>query len=137
MCVNLIKSIWIAVIIAVVLMLITSPSTATACKDMTANNFDSDACQTEAAGPPCCLTTDCLLSHHILTNIVDNEAILPNRYPAKENVYLVWSTISMTTETSPNPKKPPQREPSQELLSHTCTEYHCRNALASEEPPQV
>jgi len=134
---NLIKSIWIAVIIAVVLMLVTSPSTAAACMEMTADNFDSDAYQKEAAVPPCCLTADCPLSHHILTNVVDNEVILPNRSTPKENVYLVWSATSVTTETSLDPQKPLQREPAQELPSYLYSEYHCRNCLDSEEPPQV
>jgi hypothetical protein len=134
---NLKKSTWIAVIIAVVLMLVTSPSTATACTEMIADNFNSDTYQKEAALPPCCLTVDCLLSHHSLTNVVDNEVILPNHFTPEENVYLVRFATSVTTETSLNPKKPSQREPSQELPSYLYTEYHCRNCLDSEEPLQV
>ncbi len=134
---NSIKSIWIVVIIAVVLTLVTSPSTATACMEMTDDNFDSDPYQKEAAVPPCCLTADCLLSHHTLTNAVDNEVILPKRSTLEENVYLVWSTTSVTTEPSLDPQKFLQQEPAQELPSRHCTEYHCRNSLDSEEPPQV
>ena len=134
---NLIRSIWIAVIIAVVLMLVPSPSTTAACMEMTANNFDSDPCQKEAAVPPCCLTADYPLSHCILTNAVDNEVLLPHRSTPKENVYPVWSATSVTTETSLNPKKPLQRVPAQELPSYLYTEYHCRNCLDSEEAPQV
>ena len=134
---NLIKSIWIAVIIAVVLMLVTSPSTADACMDRTADNFDSDPFQKESTVPLCCLTADYPLSHCILTNAVDNEVLLPNRSTAKENVYIALSKTNVSTEASPNPKKPLQRERSQEVPSHTCTEYHCRNCLDSEEPHQV
>ncbi len=134
---NPFKSIWIAVIIAIVLMLVTSPSTAAACMEMTADNFDFDPVQEEAAVPSCCLTADCLLSHHILTNVVDNEVIFPNRSTPKENVYLVWSATSVTIETSLDPQKPLQRDPTQELPSHLYSEYHCRNCLDSEEPPQV
>ncbi len=134
---NLIKSTWIAVIIAVVLIFVTSPSTAAACMEMTADNFDFDPCQKEAAVPSCCLTAECSLSHHILTNGVDNEVLLPNRSTPKENAYLVWSATSVTTETSLDPQKPLQRDPTQELPSHLYSEYHCRNCLDSEEPPQV
>ena len=135
--VNLIKSIWIAVIIAIVLTLVTSPSGAAACTEMTSDNFDSDPCQEESAIPLCCLTVDYPLSNCILTNPIDNEVILTNCSTPKENVYLVWSVTSMTTETSRNPKKPLQREPAQELPSCLYSEYHCRNCLDSEEPPQV
>ncbi len=134
---NPIKSIWIAVIIAAVLLLVVSPSVAAACMDRTADNFDSDPCQKEAAVPLCCLTADCPLSHCILTNAVDNEVLLPNRSTPKENVYLAWSATSVTTETSLNPQKPLQWEPAKELPSYLYTEYHCRNCLDSEEPPQV
>ena len=134
---NLTKSIWIAVIIAVVLTLVTSPSTAAACMEMTADNFDSDPCQKESAVPLCCLTTDCLLRHHILTNGVDNEVLLPNRSTPKENVYPVCSATSVVTETSLDPQKPLQRDPTQELPTYLYTEYHCRNCLDSEEPPQA
>ena len=134
---NPFKSIWIAVIIAIVLMLVTSPSTAAACMEMTADNFDSDACQKEAAAPPCCLTADCPLSHHILTNVVDNEVLLPNSSTPKDNVYLVWSVTSVTTETSLDPQKPLQRDSTQELPTYLYTEYHCRNCLDSEEPPRA
>ena len=137
MCANLMKSIWIAVITAVVLILVTSPNSVTACTEMTADNFNSDACQKETAVPPCCLTSDCLLSNHLLTNTVDNEVILPNRSTPEENGYLVWSTTSVTTEPSLDPQKLFQGEPSQELPSRPCTEYHCRNSLDSEEPHQV
>jgi hypothetical protein len=137
MCVNLIKSIWIAVIIAVVLTLVTSPSTAAACMEMTADNCDSDPYQKEAAVPPCCLTADCPVSHHILANVVDNEVILPNRSIPEENIYPICFATSVTTETSLDPQKSLQREPSQELPSYLYSEYHCRNCLDSEELPQV
>jgi hypothetical protein len=42
--------------------LVTSPSTAAACIDMTADNFDFDNYQKEAAVPPCCLTADLYLT---------------------------------------------------------------------------
>ncbi len=134
---NPVKSIWIAVIIAVVLMLVTSPSIVAACTDMAANNFDSDVWQKKVAVPPCCLTADYPLSHHILTKVVDNEVILPNRSTPKENVYLVRSATSVTTETSLDPQEPLQRDPTQELPSYLYSEYHCRNCLDSEEPPHV
>jgi len=134
---NPFKSILIAVIIAVVLMLVTSLSTAAACKDMTADNFDFDLCQKGAAVPPCCLASDCLLFHNILNNGVDNEVLLPNHSTPEENVYLVWSATSVTTETSIDPPKPLQQEPAQELPLYLYSEYHCRNSLDSEEPPQV
>ncbi len=134
---NPFKSIWIAVIIAIALMLVTSPSTAAACMEITADSFDFDPFQKETAVPPCCLTADYLLSHHILTNAVDNEVLLPNRSTSKENVYPVWSATSVTTETSLDPQEPLQRDPTQELLTYLYTEYHCRNCLDSEEPPQV
>ncbi len=133
---NPMKSIWIAVIVAV-LILVAAPTVAAASMAMTADNCDSDPCQKEAAVQPCCLTADYPLSHCILTNAVDNEVLLPNHSTPKENVYLAWSATSVTTETSLNPKKPLQREPAQELSSYFYSEYHCRNCLDSEEPPQV
>ncbi len=133
---NTMKSILIVVITAV-LILVAAPSVAAACMDRTADNFDSAPWQKEAAVPLCCLTADCPLSHCILTNAVDNEVLLPNRSTPKENVYLDWSATSVTMETSLNPKKPLQREPAQELPSYLYTDYHCRNYLDSEEPPQV
>ena len=90
------KSILI-VVIATVLILVTAPTVATACMEMTANNFDFDTGQKEAAVPLCCLTADCPLSHHILTNVIDNEVILPSSSTPTENVYLVWSATSVTT----------------------------------------
>jgi hypothetical protein len=131
------KSTCIAVFVAVVLILVTSPSTSAACAEMTADNFNYSTYHNEAAVPTCCLTVDCMLLHHSLTNVVDNEVILPDQSTPKENVYLVWFITSVTTENSLNTKKPFQREPIQELPSYLYTEYHCRNCLDSEEPLQV
>ncbi len=137
MCVNPIKSIWIAVIIAIVLLLVASPGVAASSVDRTVDNLDSDSCQEGAAVPLCCLMADCPLSHCILTKAVNNECLLPNRSTPKENVDLVWSPTSVTAETSINPKKPFQLDPIQELPSDLFTAYHCRNCLSSEEPSQV
>ena len=134
---NLIKSIWIAVVTAVVLMLVTSPSTAAACTEMTADNFDSEVYQKEATVSPCCLTAECRLSHHVIANVVDSDVVLPERSTSKENIYIVWSATSVTTETSLGPQGPLQREPAQELPPCLHSEYHCRDCLDSEEPPQV
>ncbi len=135
--VNPIKSIWIVVIIAVVLLLIASPGVAVSSMDRTAHNLGSDPCQKEAAVPLCCLMADCPLSPCILNNAVNNECRLPNRSTSKENVYLPWSPTSVTAETSFNPKKPFQRGPTQELPLRLCNESHCRDCLNSEEPPLV
>ncbi len=133
---NTLKSILIVVITAV-LILVAAPSVAAACMDRTADNFDSAPWQKEAAVPLCCLTADCPLSHCTLTNAVDKEILLPNRSAPKENVYMALSQTSVTTETFLNPQKPLQWEPAKELPSYLYTEYHCRNCLDSEEPPQV
>ena len=132
------KPILIAVIIAAVLLLVVSPSVAAACMDRTADNCDSNPFQEGAAIPLCCcLTAGWLSCNCSLSNSSDNEVLLPNRSTLEENVYMALPQTSVTTETSPNPKKPLQREPSQELPSCLYTEYHCRNCLDSEEPPQV
>ena len=137
MCANSIKSIWISVIIAVVLLLVAAPTIAAASMNRTADNCDSDPYHEKASIPLCCLTANCPLTHCSLSNAADNKVLIPNRSTPKENVYLAWFATSVTMETSLNPKKPLQREPAQELPSYLYTEYHCRNCLDSEEPPQV
>ncbi len=134
---NFAKSTWLVAIVAAVLLLIASPGVAASSMDRTDDNLDSDPCQKEAAVPLCCLMADCPLSPCILTNAVNNECRLPNRSTSKENVYLAWSPISVTAETSLNPKKPFQRGPTQGLPSVLFTAYHCRNCLSSEEPSAV
>ena len=134
---NSIKSICIAVIMAVVLLLVASPTISAASMEMTDENCDSNPYHEGADVPLCCLTSGHPLSHCILTNAVDNEVLLTSRFIPNKNIYLTWSKTSVTTETSLNPKKPLQREPAQELASYLYTEYHCRNCLDSEEPPQV
>ena len=130
------KSILIAVIIAV-LILVVAPTITAASMAGTADSCDSGPYHEKASIPICCLTADCPFSLCILTNAVDNEVLLNSRYIPNKNVYITLSKISVSTEASPNSKKPLQRELSQELSSYIYTEYHCRNCLDSEEPPQV
>jgi len=130
------KLILIAVITAV-LILVAAPTIAAASMDMTTDSCNSSPYHEKSSIPTCCLTADCLLSHCILTNAVDNEVLLASRFIPNKNVYIALSKTSVSTEASPNPKKPLQRDPSQELPSYPCTEYHCRNCLDSEEPHQV
>ena len=134
---NPMKSIWIAVIIAAVLLLVAAPGIAAASMEKAADNCDPNPCQEGAVIPPCCLAANCLLSHCILSSAVASEVLPPSRLTQNEDVYPAWSPASLTPETSLNPQKPFQRDPTQELPSHLCTEYHCRNCLNSEEPHQV
>ena len=133
---NPMKSILIAVITAV-LILVAAPIVAAASMDRTADNCDSSPYHEKASIPICCLTADCPLSHCSLSNTADNKVLLISRFIPNKNVYIALSKTSVSTEASPNPKKPLQRERSQEVPSHTRTEYHCRNCLDSEEPHQV
>jgi len=130
------KPILIAVIIAV-LILVAAPTIAAASMDRTTDSCDSSPYHEKASIPICCLTADCPLSHCSLSNAANNKVLLPSRFIPNKKFYIALSKTSVCTETSPDPKKPLQRELSQELPSHPCTEYHCRNCLDSEEPPQV
>ena len=134
---NTIKPTWIAVIVATILLLITSPSIAAASMEMTTENCDYSSHQGGATIPQCCLMSDYPLSHCILTNTADIKVLHTNRFIPNKIVYLAWSKTDVTTETSLNPKKPLQWTPAKELPSYCYSEYHCRNCLNSEEPPQV
>ena len=133
---NLIKTILIIVITAV-LILVAAPTIAVASIDMTADNCDSCLFNEEPSIPTCCLTVDCLLSNCSLSNAADNEVLLTSRFIPNKNVYIALYRKSVFTKTSLDPPKPLQREFSQESPSYIYTEYHCRNCLDSEEPPQV
>jgi len=139
--VNLIKSIWITAVIAVVFLLVAaSPSIAAPCAEMTAENCDSSPYHHKKASiPMCCLTADCLLSHCSLSNAADNKVLLPNRFIPNKNFCIAVPKTSVCNQTSPNLKKPLQRERPQEIPPniYTDTEYHCRDCLSSEEPHQV
>ena len=133
---NTMKLIWISVITATLLM-VAAPTIAVASMDMTADNCDSGPFHEDSSIPICCLMADCPLSHCSISNTADNKVLFFNRSTPKDNIYLAWSKTSVPTETSPNPKKPLQRELSQELPSYLHTECHCRNCLNSEEPHQI
>lgn len=134
---NLIKSIWIVVIIAAILSFVGSPALSAASMEMTDENCGCSAGQEETAIPLCCcLTSDCPLSLCISPKAVACEVLLPNRFTGNEDVSLAWSAPGVTPETSLNPKKPFQRDPTQGSPSRLYTEYHCRDCLNSEESPQ-
>ena len=124
----------LVVVVAAILILIAAPHIAATPMKMTLDSHDFNSCQNNAAVPKCCLTADCALSNCNLPNTDDNEVPLHYRSTSKETISPVWSATSATTETSLNPKKPPPREPAQELPSRLCAEYHCRNTLNSEDP---
>ena len=130
------KLILIAVITAV-LILVAAPTIAAASMDMTADSCNSSPYHEKASIPTCCLTADCLLYNCSLSNAADNKVLLTSRFIPNKNVYIALSKTSVSNETSPNPKKPLQRELSWELPSHPYTEYHCRNCLDSEDPHQI
>lgn len=129
-----IKLILTTVVIIILLMLVASPVTASACMEMTAGDFDSGLCQSDTATPSCCLSTECPPSHHVLTNTVNTEILLPNRSTPKVITCLIWFSISSTTETCLDPRKPFQQELTKELPFSTFVEYHCRDSLGSEDP---
>jgi hypothetical protein len=134
---NTIRSIWIAVIVAITLLLSTSSSIAAASMEITTENCDYNSHQGGATLPLCCLTSDSPLSHCILTNTVDIRALHAYRLIPTKIIYLAWSKTDVTTGTSLNPKKLLQWIPTQELLPYCYTEYHCRNCLNSEILPQI
>ena len=133
---NLIKAILIVVITAV-LILIATPVVATASMEMTTNGCDTNPLHTKPSIPTCCLTADCPLTQCSLSNAVDNKVLLPSRFIPNKNVHITLHKTSVITDTSFDPQKLLQRDPTQELSSHLFSEYHCRNCLDSEEPPQV
>jgi len=123
-------------VITAVFILVAAPTITAASMDMTADSCNSSPYHEKASIPTCCLTADCLLCSCSLSNAADNKVLLASRFIPKKNVYLAWSKTSVSTETSPNPKKPLQRDPTQELPSLFDTEYHCRNCLDSEDSHQ-
>ncbi len=133
---NTIKLILIAVITAV-LILVAAPAIAAASINRTTDSCDSGPYHEKAAIPICCLMADCPLCHCTLSSATDNKVLLISRFIPNKDVYIALPKTSVSTEASPDPKTPLQRERSQEVPSHTRTEYHCRNCLDSEEPPQV
>ena len=134
---NTIKSTCIAVIVAISLLLVTSPSITAASMEMTTENCGYNSYQGGAAIPQCCLLSDYPLSHCIFTNTADITVLHTSHFSPNKIVYLTWSKTGVTAETSLNPKKPLQWAPAHELPSYCYTEYHCRNCLKSEELPQV
>ena len=133
---NLMKSILIVVITAV-LILVAAPTVAAASMEMAPDSCDTNPLHTKSSIPICCLTADCLLSDCSLSNTTDDKVLLTSRFIPNKNVYTALYRKSVFTKTSLDPPKPLQREFSKELPSYPCTEYHCRNCLDSEEPPQV
>ncbi len=134
---NIVRSTWIAFIVAVILLVITSPSIASTPMESTNGDCDYNSYQGGITIPQCCLMSDSPLSHCIFTNTADTTVLHTSRFIPNKIVYLAWSKTDVITETSLNPKKPLQWAPAQELPSYNYTEYHCRNCLNSEEPPQV
>jgi len=130
------KSIWIAVTTAIIILL-AAPTIAVASMAMTADSCDASPLHGKAPIPICCLMSDCLLSNCSLSNAADNKVMLPSRFVLNKNVYIAVSKTSVSAETFLNPKKPLQQGPTQELLSNPCTQYYCRNSLNSEDPLQV
>ncbi len=134
---NTIRPTWIAVIVAIILLVIASPSIASASMENTNGDCDFNSYQGGATIPQCCLMSDSPLSHCIFTNTADTTVLYNSYYNPNKIVYLAWFKTDVTTETPLNPKKLLQWTPTQELPSYCFTEYHCRNCLNSEEPPQV
>ncbi|MFC1865555.1 hypothetical protein ACFLYB_02430 [Chloroflexota bacterium] len=130
---NLVRPTWVAVIVAVILLVVTSPGIAAEPAEMNAADCDLSG----ATIPQCCLMSDGPLSHCILIGS-DDITVLRTSYSSPHKiVYLACSRTNAAAETSLNPKKPLQRAPARELPSHCYAEHHCRNSLNSEEPPQA
>ncbi len=131
------KSIGLVILIGIVLFVGSLPVFAGSVEGTT-DDYYSEPCQKKPAIPQNCLTPDCPLCHCNLANAVTNEILLLGRFTPKEDVYPNWSPTSVTPEISPSQPQPLQRDPTQEPLPPRLgTEYHCRNGLHSEEPPQV
>ena len=130
---NTVRSTWVAVVVAVILLVITSPGIAAAPMEMTAADCDFSG----ATIPQCCLMSDGPLSHCILSDSDDIAALYTSYSNPHKIVYLACSRTDAAVETSLNPKKPLQRAPARELSSHCSAEHRCRNSLNSEEPPQA
>ena len=133
---NTMKLILIAVITAVLIMVV-APMVAAASMEMTPNSCDTNPLHTNSSIPTCCLTADCLLSDCSLSKTTDDKVLLTTRPIPNKNFCIALYRTSVSTKTSLDPQKPLQQEFSQELPSHPCTEYHCRNCIDSEEPHQV
>ena len=133
---NSIKISLVAVITAA-LILVAAPTIASASIDGTTDSCDSNPLYTKCSIPTCCLTADCLLTDCVLSNTTDDKVLYTCRFLPNKNVYIALHKMSVSTETSPNPKKPLQWELFQKLLPHPSTGYHCRNCLDTEEPYRV
>ncbi len=135
--INTIKYTWVAVIVTIIILLVTSTSMLAASTEMTTENCNYKSHQGETSLPQCCLMSDNPLSHCMLTNTTNIKILHTSRMIQAKIVYLAWSKTDVTTETSPDLKKPIQWASTKEIPQYCYAEHHCRNCLNSEEPPQA
>jgi hypothetical protein len=135
--INTVRTTLIAIVVSIIILFISSTSVAAASIETTTENCGYDSYQREATIPLSCLTFDDSLSHCILTNPVKIEAQHASRHIPTKIIYLAWLKTEVTTETLLNPKNLLRWIPAQELPPHYYPEYHCRNCLNSEKPPQI
>jgi len=88
----------------------------------------------QSSTPVCCSMSDGSFPDCSLSNVPDNEAMLPSRTTLGLVVYNCQYVQSVSTEIDNAPNQLLEQKSSQLLPPHLYSEYHCRNSLNSEDP---
>lgn len=99
-------------------------------------NCDHD-CNTkdiQSSIPACCSISNGAFSDCVLSEVPDNEAILPNSVTLSLDVHNNQCVQSVSTEVTDSSKQLLEQESPQLSPTRFYSEYHCRNSLNSEEP---
>lgn len=129
------KSIRLVVALAT-LFLVLAPVSVVAAPLTTTESCDSTPCQDAAANSLCCLIS-CSLSQCSLTGALGDEVLFPGSVTNVQRLYVAVNTKGLTSQCSIDKPKTFQSVFLQESLFDITIEYHCRNCLISEEPPQL
>jgi len=97
-------------------------------------NCDCNTLYFQSSMPVCCSMSDGSFPDCSLSNVPDNEAMLPSRTTLDLVVYNYQYVQSVSTEIDNDPDQLLEQKSSQLLPPHLYSEYHCRNSLNSEDP---
>jgi len=95
---------------------------------------DCNTIFSQSSMPVCCSISDGSFPDCSLSNVPDNEAMLPSRTTLDLVVYNCQYVQSVSTEIDNGPNQLLEQKSSQLLPPHLYSEYHCRNSLNSEDP---
>lgn len=127
----------IAVIVAIltfVLMVVPVSADTSISAMVDSCNCDCNTLFIQSSIPACCSISDGSFPDCVLSDVPDNEAILPSRITLSLDIHNDQHVQGVSTEVHNNPKQLLKQESSQLLPAYLCSEYHCRNSLNSEEP---